>query len=213
MMLSTHIAYGFVFAYALTFVLSRTFPAVSAALLGMSGYFVIMGALGGIMPDLDRIQQVGMIHRKTLHYPVGWGVMTLLAIGGWYVFDFPIWSLGLACLFSGAWLHSFMDIFNDFYHDPTHGVYEHISRKWIAPLRWIPFAGLREWSLQSFCMIGAVAISPFLAGVYVFQGWLIAVLVFLVIWLLSTLYEFKYSVPKRRALVNEALKKTQAIKD
>jgi hypothetical protein len=145
-------AYGFVFAYVLIFILAHATNSVT--LLGSSGYFVILGAFGGIFPDLDRIEQLGMIHRKTLHYTVGWGVITLMLI-----------SVGLvyfACFFSGAWLHSFMDIFDDFYKDPNHGVYEHISRKWIKPLRYIPFASLWEWSLQSFSMICAVAILPLL---------------------------------------------------
>lgn len=173
---------------------------------------MILGALGGIIPDLDRMEQFGMTHRKTLHYAVGWGIITLLLIGVGYSIGLT-WIVGFACLFSGAWLHSFMDIFDDFYKDVTHGIYEHISRKWITPLRWIPFAGLREWSLQSFCMIGAIAISPYLRGVSTIQGWLIAVLVFSGIWLLSTIYEFKYSVPKRLTLINEALKKAQTNKD
>jgi hypothetical protein len=212
MMISTHMAYGFVFAFALIFILAQAFPANSVTLSGSSGYFAILGALGGIIPDLDRMEQIGMTHRKTLHYAVGWGIITLLLIGVGYSIDLT-WLVGFACLFSGAWLHSFMDIFDDFYKDPKHGIYEHISRKWIRPFRWIPFASLREWSLQSFCMIGAMAISPFLAGASILQGWLIAVLVFLAIWLLSTIYEFRYSVPKRLALINEALKKAQTDKD
>jgi hypothetical protein len=210
MMLSTHIAYGFVFAFALTSVLAHFFPANSDILLSLSGYFAVLGALGGIIPDLDRIEQAGITHRKTLHYAVGWGIITSLLIVVWNSFDLSIWLIGFACLFSGAWLHSFMDIFDDFYNDPTHGVYEHITKKWITPFRWIPFASLWEWSLQSFCMVGAIAISPFIAGIYLVQGWLVAASLFSVIWLLSTIYEFRKSVPKRQAMIRAALEKAQA---
>jgi hypothetical protein len=55
-------------------------------------------------------------------------------------------------------------------------------------------------------MVCTMAISPFLAGVSLLRGWQITVLIFF-IWLLLIVYEFKYSVPKRRALINEALKK------
>lgn len=122
MMISTHIAYGFVFAFTFTSILARAFPANSVTLSGSSGYFVILSALGGIIPDLDRMEQFGMTHRKTLHYAVGWGIIVLLLIGVWGSMGLSIWLVGLACLFSGAWLHSFMDIFDDFYKDITHGV-------------------------------------------------------------------------------------------
>jgi hypothetical protein len=205
MMISTHMAYGFVFAFALASIFAHAFPTNSFAV--SSGYFAIFGALGGVVPDLDRMEQIGMTHRKTLHYAVGWGIVTLFLIIVWYSFDLSIWFIGVACLFSGAWLHSFMDIFDDFYKDPTHGIYEHISRKWIKPFRWIPFASLQEWSLQSFCVIGAIAVSHFLGEVSVLQGWLVAVLVFLAIWLLSTVYEFRYHVPKRLEKIRGALEK------
>jgi hypothetical protein len=104
-----------------------------------------------------------------------------------------------------------MDIFDEIYKDPKHVVYEHISRKWIKPLRYIPFASLWEWSLQSFSMICAMAILPFLSGAFILSGWLVAVLTFFMIWFLSTLYEFRYTVPKRRALISEALKKQTEI--
>jgi hypothetical protein len=197
MMVSTHMAYGFVFASLLTFILVQATNSV--IFLGSSGYFAILGALGGAFPDLDRIEWLGMAHRKTLHYVVGWGVLTLILIG--------VRLVGCACFFSGAWLHSLMDVFDDFYKDPEHGVYEHFSRKWIRPLRYVPFASLWEWSLQSFCMVCAMAISPFLSGAFILRGWGLTALNFFVIWLLSTVYEFKYSVPKRRALINEALKR------
>lgn len=83
MMLSTHVAYGFVFAFVLILVLANLFPENFAILLSSSGVFAILGAIGGIIPDLDRIEQTGMIHRRTLHYAVGWGLATLLLIGIW----------------------------------------------------------------------------------------------------------------------------------
>jgi len=79
-MISTHMAYGFIFASLLTFILAQA-STNSVTLLGSSGCFAILGALGGIFPDLNRIEQFGMTRRKTLHYAVGWGVITLILIG------------------------------------------------------------------------------------------------------------------------------------
>jgi hypothetical protein len=102
-----------------------------------------------------------------------------------------------------------MDIFDDFYLDPDHGVYEHIRKKWIKPRRLIPFASPREWSLQSLCDVAAISISPSISGIYIFRGWILTALTYLVVWAISTFYEFKYTVPKRLAMINEALKTQQ----
>jgi len=203
-------AYGFISGFILTFILA--WFTGSTALLGLSGCFAILGALGGLIPDIDRVEQLGplrLTHRKTLHYPIGYGILALIFVYiGIYM---NVKCIGCASLFLGAWLHSFMDIFDDFYRDPEHGVYEHISRKWIKPLRIIPFASLREWSLQSFCDIVAIAVSPFISGVCILSGWELTTLSFFIIWLVSTVYEFKRTVPKRLAMISEGLKNKQNV--
>jgi uncharacterized membrane protein len=122
--------YGFVFAYFLTLLFGKVvFSANSADIVGLSVAFVICGFLGGLLPDVDRMEQLGFSHRKTLHYPVGYGLLAVLMIVLGYFTSFRIWTIGLACFFSGAWLHSAMDILDGFYLVADHGVFEHVTRR------------------------------------------------------------------------------------
>lgn len=199
LMIPTHMAYGFVLAYFLSWLLSRAvYP--SAELMSLSGIFVIFGVIGGLLPDIDRLEQFGMSHRKTLHYPTGYLLLALLLTGMGYFIGFSIWITGFSLLFFGAWLHSAMDILDSCYGDLSHGVYEHITKKWIRPRNWIDFASPQEWSAQSICFVLVVAISPFLGGINGFQGWMLAFFIFFLIWLSSTLYEVRYTVPKRQEM-------------
>jgi hypothetical protein len=209
MMVTTHMGCGFVVGFTLALILALLTS--SPTVLGLSGFLAVCGALGGFIPDIDRIEHLGpirMTHRKTLHYPIGYGILALVLVYIGIILNAK--CLYLASLFLGAWLHSFMDIFDDFYLDPDHGVYEHIRKKWIKPRRLIPFASRREWSLQSLCDVAAISISPFISGIYTLSGWILTALTYLVVWFASTFYEFKYTVPKRLAMINEALKTQRA---
>ena len=195
-MVSTHMGYGFVFAYVLSLLFgSVLFGGSSFDIVSLNVYFVLLGLLGGILPDVDRWEQVGFSHRKTLHYATGYGMLAIVLIASGY---FLVWIMGASCFFAGAWLHSFMDIFDGFWNDPSKGVYEHFFiRRWIRALDWIPFASLREWSLQSFPAVLVIAVSPQLSAVVTISGWIIALASFLVVWLCSTLFEFRRTVPQR----------------
>jgi len=105
-------------------------------------------------------------------------------------------------------LHSFMDVFDGFWaEDPNKGVYEHITRRWIRALNWVPFASLWEWSLQSLSSVLVIAISPQLIMLVWLPGWVIATVSYFAIWFLSTVYEFRRSVPKRWQMEDQALQK------
>jgi len=64
-------------------------------------------------------------------------------------------------------------------------------------LNWIPYASRQEWSAQALSTVVVIAISPFLSTLYSLSGWIIATLVYLVLWGVSTFYEFRIAVPKR----------------
>jgi hypothetical protein len=114
-----------------------------------------------------------------------------------YFTSFTIEVVGLACFLSGAWLHSAMDILDGFYMVADHGVFEHIIQKWIKPFNWIPYTSRQEWSVQALSTVAVIAISPFLSAIYSLSGWVTASLVFLILWVVSTFYEFRITVPRR----------------
>lgn len=209
LMVSTHMGYGFVLAYLLTLFWERfLFPTSSFEITSFNICFVLLGLIGGLFPDIDRWEQLGLSHRKTLHYPAGYGLLAIILIVLNYFYNFSIWAIGFSCFLSGAWLHSFMDIFDGFWaEDINKGVYEHITKRWIKALNLVPFASLWEWSLQSLSGVFAIAISPQLHELSSYSGWIVAAISFFIIWLFSTIYEFRRTVPKRLEMEKRALKK------
>ena len=191
--------FGFIFTFFLAQLIERIIPYSGIeSLWALSAVFVLLGFFGGLIPDIDRLENIGFSHRKTLHYPIGYGLATILLIGiAYIIIDFSFIILGFSCIFAGAWLHSVMDLLNGFYENPNHGVYEHITRKWIKPLNWIPFASLWEWSLQSLGAVAFIAISPILSQLLSIPGWIITSTIYFIGWALSTGWEFRKTVPKR----------------
>ena len=98
-MISTHMGYGFVFSYLLTLMFEKViFPSGSFEIVTFSTILVLFGLLGGAVPDLDRLEQFGMSHRKTLHYPIGYGLLALALVASNHLFD-SIWVIGFSCFF------------------------------------------------------------------------------------------------------------------
>ena len=143
MMVVTHMVTGLVLS-------SILFPLTGNPLVLFLGY------LGGLLPDIDRLEKYGLTHRKSLHYP--W----LYLIFGIILIVLPTQLSRLSSsLFLGAWLHSVMDILDNPYgEDVSKGVYDHLRRKWIPALMLVRFADDEEWVLFSFT--GAALI--FIAG-------------------------------------------------
>lgn len=199
--------YGFVVAYFLTLSLRFFLPSSYYPMEPLIVLFVLLGLVGGFFPDVDRWEKFGLSHRKTLHYPIGYGLLAVITVALKYLENFSIWLFGLSCFLVGAWLHSFMDIFDGFWIDIEKGVYEHITGKWIKPLDWVPFATTREWSLQLLSSVFVIAISPQLPMLESLSGWIIATTSFFGIWLLSTLWEFRITMPKRLEMEAQTLKR------
>ncbi len=101
-----------------------------------------VGALGGIFPDFDLYSG----HRKTLHYPVYYGIpVVFLGVTG-FVTMAPLVIFGFIFM-SAAWLHSMMDILGSGLElRPWEGtsnkaVFNHYRKRWVAPRRLVAYDG------------------------------------------------------------------------
>lgn len=133
-MLPTHALAGMLLALPVAILAPEHAPVVFAA-----------GLFGGILPDLDLYTG----HRKTLHYPVYYG---LLAVGAGVaaVFQPTALTVGAAVLFAAAATHCLADAFGGGLElRPWEGtseraVYSHYHRRWITPRRWVRYDGAPE---------------------------------------------------------------------
>lgn len=143
MMLPTHAVVGLAIA---TPVVAISPDLAGAALSG--------GLLGGIIPDLDMY----FGHRKTLHYPTGYSLLSLPAVGGAALWPTQV-SVGLAFVLLAAAVHCQMDRYGGGLElKPWEGtsdraVYDHVRGEWREPKRWIPYDG----SPQDLLLLLAVA--------------------------------------------------------
>ena len=126
---------------------SVAIAALALPMLGDSaGPAVLAAALvGGIAPDLD----VVAAHRKTLHYPVGFTLLTGLLLGGTLLV--PTTALVLAAVAVGAAaLHAWSDAFAGSVErepwNPTteRAVYNHALGRWHRPRRYVRYSGAPE---------------------------------------------------------------------
>jgi hypothetical protein len=163
--------------------LSLAVTAVVSPLVGEHVAFpLVLGAvvLGGLAPDLDLLAR----HRRTLHYPVGYLVLTLACLGAsWATGDGAV-LIG-ALLFGAAALHVFGDLLGGSAEaapwDPVteFGVYNHLLGRWHRPCRLFRYSGspgdlLLAWAFAAVALtasgdpaLGIVVVAlAGLAGVY-----------------------------------------------
>lgn len=125
MMVFTHVLLG----VALAAVISLAHPVNPTTL-------VLVGIVGGGFPDVDML----FIHRKTLHSPIIYSVVSGIAVV-LYVFSNSPVVLFLLLGFSAAALHSVMDILGGgkemrpWRETDDRAVYNHITKDWVRPLR------------------------------------------------------------------------------
>jgi len=131
MMLPTHALAGM--AVALVAVYAAP-DVASVALVG--------GLLGGTFPDFDLY--VG--HRRTLHYPVYYSLLTIPAMGLAVLAPSPV-TVFWAFFLVGAALHAASDVLGGglelrpWEATSDRAVYDHYRDRWIAPRRWIAYDG------------------------------------------------------------------------
>lgn len=139
MMLPTHALVGLVLALPVSLVFPES-----------SGLFLLSGLFGGIFPDFD----VYVGHRKTLHYPVYFPILSLAVIPVAVLVPTPL-TIGIAIALVGATVHSVMDIFGGglelrpWEATSERAVYDHFHGRWITPRRWIRYDGAPEDFLLS----------------------------------------------------------------
>ncbi|MFC6992444.1 metal-dependent hydrolase [Haladaptatus sp. GCM10025707] len=134
MMTTTHIALGLSLAYGLAALL----PDYTTLVLGVA-------VVASIFPDFDVVFE----HRKTLHYPVYFGVAALpLAV---LVILAPSQLVvGLFTFLAFAWVHSISDIFgggaeaHPWEGPSTRAVFLHPADRWIPPTRGVRYDGSPE---------------------------------------------------------------------
>jgi hypothetical protein len=193
-MATTHMGYGFLMAYLLIFLVEKTLSPSSLA-ASWSVCFVLAGLFGGGAPDIDRCLRCGFSHRKTFHYPMLSGLLAV-AFGLFWSCSCPsVLAAVASCFFAGAWLHSFMDIFDGPWADDE-GVYEHLRDSWIRALNWVHFASLAEWVLLTISAVLVIVVSPRLPRLAWFPGWGAAA-VYLLIVAGTLAYEIPKEVPRR----------------
>lgn len=134
MMTSTHAVVGASLGAAVATVVPELSPAA-----------VLVGFVGGALPDIDLVAT----HRRTTHFPV------LAPLGGLLVTAVALVVGGtaalLALVFALAFaIHTLMDVFGGgvepepWLATSDRGVYNHVAGRWIAPRRWVRYAGAPE---------------------------------------------------------------------
>lgn len=106
---------------------------------------LVVGAIGGTFPDADLLAT----HRRSLHFPVGYGVLAILT-GGLAVAQPTPQLVLLAVFLCASVVHCAMDVFaggvepHPWEANSTKGVYNHLTGRWIRPRRWVRYAGAPE---------------------------------------------------------------------
>lgn len=134
MMLTTHVLAGLALSLPVVVLAPELAPAA-----------IIAGAIGGALPDFDMYAG----HRRTLHFPVYYSVLTVPALG-LAVLAPNLLTVGLAIGIAAAAVHCLMDVFGGGLElRPWEGrseraVYNHYSDSWVAPRRLIRYDGSPE---------------------------------------------------------------------
>lgn len=216
-MMSTHMAWGFVSAYTLSVVFASWIaPWSSVIILPITAWYALCGVVGGAIPDIDQLEFCGPLplrkyftHKKTLHYISGYLILAIILLSlAIAVRQYVVILVLLGCVAFGASVHSMMDPFDGWRDDRIdEGIFEHITQKWIASLHLVLFAGMWEWVIQAFAALCFIAISANLSQLIV-PGWQLGTGVYLMIWLVSVLYDARYRAPKRQARESAQLQTT-----
>lgn len=206
MMTSTHMAAGFVLSGISYRLLAQLFPYyVRSDLLLLFPYVLVAGLVGGLFPDLDRMEReilgFRVVHRKTLHFIVGYasagGLVAVLLL----LHPEHAWILGpLFAFLLSAWAHTVMDVFDGEQKGRPGAVYEHFTRRWIRGKEVIPFASTKEWILYSAIAMGFIvfAIYPYPITLLGSDLLTLPAVFYVLTWIPAAVYEWKYVAPKRR---------------
>jgi hypothetical protein len=161
---TTHLFLGLVIGATASFV----FP-VSLTVL------TVAAVAGAMLPDLDVLFE----HRKTLHYPVVSLAASLFLVSATFLTTH--FAVVAAAVFTfSVFLHCAADLMcngigpDPWKHDWEHGVYNHVTGEWVAPVRWLDYAG----STRDLSLMLALMPLPLLVYPAWIQTGMIAVAVF-----------------------------------
>jgi hypothetical protein len=105
---------------------------------GFTAVAVAAGALGGFLPDLDML----FVHRRTLHFPVVFSLLALVA-GVIATLEPGLITVAAFAFLLAAGLHSLMDTLGGgkemrpWRETDDRAVFDHVSGRWLAPRRLI----------------------------------------------------------------------------
>lgn len=134
-----------------------------------AGVALAAALVGGLFPDLDLYAG----HRKTLHFPVCYWPLALAAGALAAIVTGPA-TVGLACFFLAAALHSAMDVLGGglelrpWEATSERAVYNHFTSRWHRPRRWVRYDGAPEDAL-----LGVVLAVPALLVAGPAMRWLV----------------------------------------
>ncbi|WP_336024730.1 metal-dependent hydrolase [Halobellus salinisoli] len=160
MMVTTHVASGLLLAVPV---------AMAAPTLALPA--AVGAVVGGILPDIDLF--VG-VHRKTLHFPVYYSLLGLLAGGVALVAPGPA-TVAVALALLAAGVHSISDWFGageelrPWERTSDRAVYLHPRRRWLRPRYVVRYDGAPEDLLLTVALAVPAAAT--------FEGWLRALVV------------------------------------
>lgn len=131
---------------------------------------VILGAIGGLFPDLDVLWS----HRRSLHFPVYASLVTLF--GAVFAFVYPtLWAVGVVAFAAAAAAHAVGDVLGGG-NEPRpwrrtcdRAVYNHYYGRWERPRRMIRYDG----SPEDFCLAAVIACPAYVLSPPVLRPWVV----------------------------------------
>lgn len=122
---------------------------------------VLAGAIGGALPDLDML----LVHRKSLHYPIGYPAVAAVAAIAYLLTLDPLVLL-VAVGAAAAALHALMDVLGGgkemrpWEETDDRAVHNHVSGRWIAPRRVFYDGSVPDLAISTVAGIAALWILP-----------------------------------------------------
>jgi hypothetical protein len=199
LMMSNHMAWGLFSGcfIGLFFApnLNLTYPIVVPAPLALG----ILGMFGGALPDLDQLESLGFVHKKTCHFIMGYlAAAAVLLVGALLFPSFQLFLLPFACISLGAGLHSIMDIFDGFRDDnPAEGIYEHLTGRWLPSFHIVGFGEKWDWAILALAFALLLPTSVKITHIFP-QGLEITFGAVFMIWIVSAVFDAFFRAPQRQ---------------
>lgn len=151
MMATTHIFAGMAIALAA----ASFYP-------GHLSLFLLSGAIGGLLPDLD----LAATHRRTLHFPIYYSILAIVLIPISVVWG-SLWMLTITLVVAAAAAHSLSDALGGsaepkpWEQNCDRAVYNHLHERWEPARRVIRYDGAPEdLAVAAVLAVPVYAVAP-----------------------------------------------------